>query len=322
MQRMMIPETELAVSSMGCGCVNGGLKWEGKEADDVFDAFFDLGGNLYDTARVYSDWVPTEIGRSERVLGEWISRSGKRNEIVLATKGGHPDMRAKEIDLHKSRVSREEMEYDLDLSLKALQTDWIDLYFYHRDDTLRPVEELIETMEGFVKAGKIRYYGCSNWSTERIKEADAYCRKMGYRGFAANQMYYNVGSRNKRPSADDTMVVMDQEMLAYHRENPNNLAMPYMGLCSGAFNKWIALGEDAVKDNEYYTRENEKVKSQLLKIMEKYHITVTQAVLGFFTCQDFACVPLYGPRNKESFSEACAAFGIPFEKADYDLHKR
>lgn len=317
MKRIRIPETDLWISSMGCGCVNAGLKWEGQSADEVFDAFFDLGGNLYDTARVYSDWVPTEIGRSERVLGEWISRSNKRNEIVLATKGGHPDMRAEEIDLHKSRLSREEMEYDLDLSLKALQTDWIDLYFYHRDDCTRTVEELIDTMESFVKAGKIRYYGCSNWTAQRIKEADAYCRKMGYRGFAANQMYYNVGSMHKRPAADDTLVMMDEEMLAYHRENPQNLAMPYMGLCSGAFNKWIALGEAAVKENEYYTKENEKVKTQLMKTAEKYHITITQAVLGFFTCQDFNCVPLYGPRGADSFPEACGTFEIPFEKADY-----
>lgn len=317
MKRITIPETDLSVSVMGCGCVNAGLKWDGQDADAVFDAFFDLGGNLYDTARVYSDWIPPEIGRSERVLGDWLSRSKKRNEIVLVTKGGHPDMLAKEVDLHNSRLSKADMEYDLDLSLKALQTDWIDLYFYHRDDQTRTVEELIDTMESFVKAGKIRYYGCSNWSTERMKEADAYCRKMGYRGFAANEMYYNVGSMKKRPAADDTLVAMDQEMLTYHRENPQNLAMPYMGLCSGAFHKWITLGEDAVKENEYYTKENEKVKDQLIRITEKYHITVTQAVLGFFTCQDFACVPLYGPRNAESFLDACGTFDIPFVKEDY-----
>lgn len=302
---------------MGCGCINGGLKWDGKDADAVFDAFFDLGGNLYDTARVYSDWVLPEMGRSERTVGEWLARSKKRNKIVLATKGGHPDMRAREVDLHKSRLSREEMEYDLDLSLKTLQTDWIDLYFYHRDDTTRTVEELIDTMERFVQAGKIRYYGCSNWSTARIKEADSYCKKMGYRGFAANQMCYNVGSMNKRPASDDTLVVMDREMFDYHKENSQNLAMPYMGLCGGVFNKWIFGGEEAAKETEYYTPGNRKVKDQLLRTMEKYHVTATQAVLGFFCCQDFTCVPLYGPRGADSFKEACRTFEIPFKKKDY-----
>lgn len=77
-----------------------------------------------------------------------------------------------------------------------------------------------------------------------------------------------------------------------------------------------------MKGNEYYTKENEKVKDQLVKIAEKYHATVTQAVLGFFTCQDFTCVPLYGPRGADSFLEACGTFEIPFEKADYSLEEK
>lgn len=72
---------------MGMGCVNAGLKWDGKDADYLFDAFLDMGGNLFDTARVYSDWVLPESGRSERVLGDWLERSGKRSRIVLITKG-------------------------------------------------------------------------------------------------------------------------------------------------------------------------------------------------------------------------------------------
>ena len=69
MKKIVIPDTDLVLSPMGMGCVNAGLKWDGKEADYIFDAFLDMGGNLYDTARVYSDWVLPEIGRSERVLG-------------------------------------------------------------------------------------------------------------------------------------------------------------------------------------------------------------------------------------------------------------
>ena len=93
-----------------------------------------MGGNLYDTARVYSDWIPPETGRSERVIGDWLSRSGKRHDVVLITKGGHPDMTVPSPDMHNSRVSAENMRADLELSLKTLRTDYIDLYFYHRDN--------------------------------------------------------------------------------------------------------------------------------------------------------------------------------------------
>ncbi|MBC5690501.1 aldo/keto reductase [Mediterraneibacter sp. NSJ-55] len=319
MRKMTIPDTELKLSPIGLGCVNAGLKWDGKEADYLFDAFLDMGGNLYDTARVYSDWIPPEIGRSERVLGDWLTRSKKRNQIVIITKGGHPDMTGDNPDTHKSRVYRAEMRTDIELSLKALRTDYIDIYFYHRDDESIPVEELIETMEAFVKSGKIRYYGCSNWTTQRMEKAAKYCKEKGYRGFVANQALYNVGYAHMNPLDDDTMLAIDGPMQKFHKENPGNLAMPYMGVCSGFFNKILSKGEEAVKDSPYYTEGNIRIAQKLKQIMEKYGATATQAVLGFFTCQDFACLPLYGPRGAESLEEACGTFEIPFTKEDYEL---
>ena len=102
-------------------------------------------------------------------------------------------------------------------------------------------------MEEFRRNGKIRYYGCSNWTTARMKEADAYCKSKGYRGFVANQDMYNIGVKYMNPFSDPTMVVCDEEMLQYHRES-DNLLMPYMGVCSGFFHKLRAKGSEAVQD--------------------------------------------------------------------------
>ena len=175
MNNILIPNTELSVSPFGLGTVDAGLLWDGADADRVFETYLELGGNLLDSAHVYSDWVPPEIARSERVIGDWLARSGKRDKIVLITKGGHPDMTGENPDTHMNRMHREDMVKDLDESLKQLRTDYIDLYFYHRDDVTIPAEETIEVMQDFVKQGKIRYYGCSNWSTERMMAADKYC---------------------------------------------------------------------------------------------------------------------------------------------------
>lgn len=317
MKKIQIPQTELTVSPIGFGCVNAGLKWDGKDADNLFDVFYDLGGNFYDTARVYSDWIPPERGRSERVIGDWLKRSGKRNHIVLCTKGGHPDMTIPKPDLHKNRVSYEEMKTDLEASLKTLGTDYIDLYIYHRDDENIPVQELIDTMEEFVREGKIRYYGCSNWNTSRMKEADEYCRKKGLRGFAANQALYNIGEAAMNPPKDDTLKRMDQEMRNYHMENPQNLAMPYMSCCSGFFQKLLQKGAEAVADSEYNTDGNLVVFEKLKRIMTEYQCSITQAVLGFFAVQPFACLPLYGPRNADDIKEAIATFDIVFERNRY-----
>ena len=83
MRKITIMNTDLELSPMGMGCVNAGIKWDGEDAFWIFDAFLDMGGTVYDTARVYSDWIPSEIGRSERVLGQWLRQSGKRHDIVL-----------------------------------------------------------------------------------------------------------------------------------------------------------------------------------------------------------------------------------------------
>ena len=318
MNKKILTGTDLYVSPMGLGCVNAGLKWDGEEVYKLFDAFCDLGGNLFDTARVYSDWVGPEIGRSERVLGDWFSERGRRHEVVLITKGGHPDMVHRPVNLHKNRVGREHMIYDLDQSLRTLRTDYIDLYFYHRDDPSIPVEELIETMESFVKMGKIRYYGCSNWSLHRMKEAEAYCRKMGYHGFVANQVLYNLGYANMNPLEDDTLVYLDPDMQTYHRETASNTVMPYMGICEGFFHKFLEQGEESVKNTAYYTEGNIRIARNLPKLTEKYGCTVTQAVLGFFAVQDFTCIPLYGPRNIENLRDAAHTFDLTFSKEDYD----
>lgn len=317
--KITIPDTDLTFHPLGLGTVNAGLAWDGADADRIFDTFLDMGGSLIDTAHVYSDWVKPERARSERAIGDWLQRSGKRNHIVLVTKGGHPDMTSEHPDTHISRMKKEDMRSDLESSLRQLRTDHIDIYFYHRDDVNQPVEELVEVMEEFRRQGKIRYYGCSNWTPSRMKAADRYCREKGYRGFIANQALLNLGYKYMNPLDDDTLVYADSQMQQYHRENKGNLLMPYMGVCSGFFHKYAAGGADAVKGSPYYTEGNLKTAERVKELCEKYNATVTQAVLGFFGQQDFDCAPLYGPKNAEQVREAMKTFEIPFCRDDYEI---
>lgn len=317
MKKINIPDTDLSLSMIGLGTVGAGLDWDNEDADRVFDAYVDNGGNVIDTARVYSDWVRPEIGRSERVVGDWLNRSKKRDKVIIITKGGHPDMLAEPVDMHKSRVARSQMEYDINLSLKTLRTDYIDIYFYHRDNTSIPVSELIETMENFRREGKIRYYGCSNWTTARILEADEYCRQHNYRGFVANQALLNIGMKYMNPMDDDTLVSIDGVMYEYHKENGRNLAMPYMGVCSGFFHMYLTGGQDKVKNSPYNTEKNRKIAEHLKELMKKYNATITQVLLGYFTALHFNCLPLYGPLNPDQIIEALKTADINFTKDDY-----
>lgn len=318
-KRIQIPDTDLALSPIGLGTAAAGLSWDGADADRIFDAYVDLGGNVIDSARVYSDWVPPEIGRSERVIGDWLRRSGKRDRVVLITKGGHPKYTCETDDLHLARMTPADMRYDIEHSLRALGTDVIDVYFYHRDDPDQSVETLIETMETFRREGKLRYYGCSNWSAARIAAADKYCREKGYRGFVANQALLNMGLKYMNDLPDDTLEYIRGDLFDYHVQNRGNLAMPYMGVASGFFHSFVARGEDAVRDNPYYTPGNVRGAKRCMELMEKYGATVSQVVLGFFRCQPFPCLPLYGPKNADQIADAMGTLEIPFTKEDFEF---
>ncbi len=322
---IVIPNTELKISPMGLGTVDAGVQWgkDAKSADSMFGTFMDMGGNLIDCAHVYADWQVVdgrqETARAERVTGDWMERNKNRDKVVLMTKGGHPVYTHPSMDLHINRVTKADMRGDIEGSLRILRTDYIDIYFYHRDDPRIPVEDMVETMQDFIREGKIRYFAVSNWSAERQKAADAYCKKMGYRGIVADQALLNLGSKYMNPLPDDTLVYVKGDLYDYHKENLDNMMMPYMGACSGFFHIYAAKGEEAVKGHPYATEGNLRMARRLKDLTAKYGCAVTNIVLGYFTQEAFPCVPLYGPLNEDSVIEAAKTFDIKFDKADYEF---
>lgn len=315
--KIYIPNTDLAVSPIGLGTACAGLGWDGKDADRVFDTYLDLGGNLIDTAHVYSDWVAGEKARSERVIGDWLARSKKRNEIVLMTKGGHPDISPEAKGTWVNRMSAADMREDLEGSLLKLRVDCIDIYFYHRDDRNQSVEEEIETMEQFVREGKIRYYACSNWDTDRMERAQEYSREKGYRGFVANQSLMNIGMKYMDEPGDPTLRCIRGDAFAFHEKHPEVMAMPFSGNCNGFFQSFLKKGEEAVQGSNYNTEGNRKLAEQIWKLTEKYNCSVTQAVMGYFRFQPFACVPLYATSKAEHLADVMKTWEVPFEKEDF-----
>lgn len=312
-----VPDTDLSLSPIGLGTVKAGTAWAQQETDRMLDAYLDCGGNLIDTARVYGQ------GKSEEAVGNWLQHSGKRQKVVLCTKGGHPQYDP-ESGVPVARMSGADMRWDLEQSLIALKTDYIDIYFYHRDNKKQRVEDEIEVMEQFVKEGKIRYYACSNWDADRIMQADDYCRKNGYRGFVSDQAMLNMGMKYMDPSFEKSLLRITGDLHQYHVSNPQNLAMPYMGIAGGFFHKYIALGAKAMNDppycdSPYNTEKNRVIAERCKELTKKYDATVTQIVLGFFMHQDFACLPLFGPRDPQQIAEAFEGLELPLCKEDYQF---
>ncbi|ALX14606.1 alcohol dehydrogenase [Burkholderia cepacia JBK9] len=155
----------------------------------LLDALADTGINFIDTADVYSAWVPGNSGgESETIIGKWLKRSGKREQVVIATKVGLLAARA--------GLSKDNVLKAVDDSLRRLQTDYIDLYFSHRDlaDTA-PLEETLGAYQALIDAGKVRIIGASNYSGARLREAAAISQRDGLPAYKVIQPEYNLIDR-------------------------------------------------------------------------------------------------------------------------------
>src|SRR5580698_10045899 len=172
MQRIKLGKSDLEVPVI---CLGGNVYgWTLQEADSLrqLDAALDAGLNFVDTADVYSRWAPGHKGgESETILGKWFAKSGKRKDVILATKVGM------EMGDGKKGLKAAYIRQAVEDSLRRLQTDYIDLYQAHKDDPETPLEETLQAFDGLVQQGKARYIGASNYSGARLAEALEMSRK-------------------------------------------------------------------------------------------------------------------------------------------------
>ncbi len=168
--------------------------WTAGEAEGfrLLDAFVSAGYNLIDTADVYSTWVAGhQGGESETMIGNWLRDSGRRSEVVLATKVGM-DMGSNGKGLSAAHIAR-----SIDDSLRRLRTDHIDLYQAHADDPDIPLDETLEAFTRLVEDGKVRAIGASNYSALRLEEALRTSAERGFARFESLQPRYNLLDRRE-----------------------------------------------------------------------------------------------------------------------------
>ena len=158
----------------------------------VLDRFYEHGGRMVDTAQGYSVWVPGHVGgESETVIGKWLSARGVRSEMRIATKTG---MFGKPGDLQPQKVAEE-----LHKSLERLQTDYVDLYYAHRDETETPLEEAAAGFDALVREGLVREIGASNYDAARLGAIHTVARSSGMTPFTVLQNEYNLVERDAYP---------------------------------------------------------------------------------------------------------------------------
>jgi len=292
-KQISFPACELSLSRMCLGTMNLVTP---QKAQEIIRVFVDAGGNFLDTAHCYSFWTPEGSGASERSAAQALREMGLAHKVVVATKGGHPtEPGYRTVDRY---LSRARVEADIDDSLGRLGVDCIDFFWLHRDDLRVPVAEIVETLNAEVRRGRIRYLGASNWSTERIREANEYAASRNLRGFVASQPEYSLAVA----PAETRMqrFLGRREELAWHAAT----GFPVVAYSPAAKGYFATAG---VKGTRY---ESDLSRSRLQRVVElagRRGITANQVALAYLLSQPFPVIPIIGSTDPEHLSDGLAA---------------
>ena len=283
------------VSVIGFGTADFGGRLPEGLARELMDAYVSIGGNFIDTARVYGDFATPRNGESEKIIGRWMAERGNRDRIFLSTKGGHPPF----ADMHRSRLSPEEIRNDMADSLEDLQTDHVEIYWLHRDDETRPVGGILETLQGLVEKGFARMAGVSNWKPERIREANAYAEAHGLIRLAANQPQFSLARQVSVP--DPTTRGMDAGTWKMHAET-GMVCCCFTSQAHGYFTRLDRQGEGSLPESlrrEFDCPENRATLERIRAVREETGLSVGSIALAWLISQPFPVFPLAGASRAE-----------------------
>ncbi|MBO5481493.1 MAG: aldo/keto reductase [Clostridia bacterium] len=299
------------LAKIALGGADFGTNVSKQDSFALMDLYFENGGNILDTARVYCTWLENGANVSESTIGEWVKSRGVREQIWISTKGGHPPI----IDHHISRIQKKELRKDIEESLRYLQTDYIDMYFLHRDDESKPVEEIMPILHEFVKEGKARYIGAGNWTAERIAKANAFARENGLTPFSFSQIMWSYAKVNKEGEPDDTLVIMDEKEYAGCVENKDVILMPYSSQAQGFYTLAAERGVETLSDRHKakYVNETNLARLQTAKrISQECGLSPTAVGLNHLLRNtEIDTHPLIGGFNKELLLDSLQALDLP-----------
>ena len=275
------------------------------ESDRVLDAYTAAGGNLIDTADVYSAWAPGHSGgESEIVLGRWLAKNGNRNKVLVATKvSQHPQY---------SGLSAKNIEAAADASLLRLGLDVIDLYYAHFDDSSTPLEETAAAFDKLVKEGKVRAIGLSNYTPDRIREWFSIARKEGLTLPVALEPQYNLVYR--KDYENGLMPVAKDEDLA---------VFPYFSLASGFLTgKYRTMDDLKGKQREgmvkdFFTQEGLDVVAAMDDIAKAHGVELATIALAWLNHRPGIAAPIASARTPEQLPALLAAAHL--ELSDQDM---
>ena len=285
-----IAETDLVVHPLCLGGNVFGWSADKAQSEGVLDAYTKHGGNFIDTADVYSEWKEGNVGgESETIIGTWAKARGNRSELVIATKVA---MLSKRPGLSAANIIAA-----CDESLKRLQTDYIDLYYSHKDDEETPIEETLNAYAQLIAQGKVRYIAASNFGADRLAQSLKFSADNSIPSYVAVQDHYNLMHRSEFEGNQAPLLAQN-----------SITCIPYFGLARGFLTGKYRAGVtvDSLRAGgvtEYQSEKGYAVVSALEEISKAHNSSIAAVALGWLRAQPQVSTPIASARTVEQLEE-------------------
>jgi len=270
----------------------------------ILDAFIDRGFNFIDTADSYSRFAPgNKGGESETIIGNWLKKNGKRNDVIIATKLGS------DMGDGKKGLSAKYMKQAVEASLKRLGTDFIDLYQSHFDDAETTVEETMIAFNQLIKEGKVRYIGASNLSAERIKASNDFARANNLEPYISLQPLYNLYDRQQ----------FENEYASLSKEESLGV-ITYFSLASGFLTGKYRSDTDLDKSKrgqgvkKYLDERGLKILAAMDQVAREQNVTLSQIAIAWLLHKPLVTAPIASATNEQQLTELLHATTLTLTK--------
>lgn len=314
MQQVDIPGLSRCPTMLCLGTASYGSAISRHHSFQLLDSFVEHGGNFLDTAHVYASWRPGGGGASETTIGEWMGSCGNRGEMVIGTKGCTLDKKTGGLPRFEPRqVARE-----LDESLSRLGSNYIDIYWLHRDNPGIPVADILGLFADWLSTGIIRALAVSNWTAFRIREAIACARATGLPEICASQIGWSLAYTTGQLAGDKTMLYMDEETYDFHVESQFP-QIAYSSQANGFFaGKGVSLlsqsntGDEDLEGHrkQYGTEGNYARLKRATELARRRDTTARHIALSYILNHAFPTVAIVGPRTVSQVRDSCLAPAI------------
>lgn len=276
---------------------------------NLLDAFVSSGFNFIDTADVYSRWVPgNHGGESETILGKWLKQSGKRNQVILATKAGN------EMGPEKKGLSKSYILSAAEDSLKRLQTDYIDLYQSHVDDPATPIEETLGAYAQLIRQGKVRAIGASNFTPERLSKSSEISRQHGLPRYESLQPLYNLYDRAVYEAALEPLC---------RKEGIG--VIPYFSLAKGFLTGKYRSEKDLSKSvrgqmaKKYLNDRGFRILAALDEVSTRHHSNPARVALAWLIARPGVTAPIASATNLDQLNDLIESANLHLDEPSINL---